>query len=480
MKKLYTFLSAVACTTVLSAQVFDVDTIYWTGPSSNRVNIVLLGDGYTAGQQGKFITDATTITNAFFNTTPYKEYKNYINVLAIKVISNQSGASHAQNATDKGSDANCSALAISTVDNYFGSSFDCGNGSYHRLLCASKSSKVGPVMAANWPDYDQVLILANSTHYGGAGGSIAVTSVNSSATEIAIHEVGHSFAYLADEYWAGSQYATNSKPNMTNNADVNTVKWKPWVGTVGSMTVGLYPHSGDANWKKPVTGKCKMEYLGTNYPFCPVCAEAHVLKFLDLTKPYDAFSPSNASTLDASADVLFDITTVLPVPNTLEIQWSVNGSVVSTGSASSYTALLSALNDGDNTVKASILDKSTLIRSASHTTAHTYAINWTVNKSAATGVTVTAKTDDFEYVIYPNPSNSETQLIYYLDKSTNVGVSLHDIFGKEISVMTAQQQMEGDYKISMNAAELGLSPGVYILSVTKDGVEMTSEKLVIE
>ena len=475
MKKIYALLSTALCSFALSAQVFDVDTIYWTGPSSNRVNIVILGDGYTSGEQAKFITDATSISNAFFTTTPYKEYKNYINVLAIKVISNQSGAGHAKNSSDNA----CGTQPVATVDNYFGSAFDCGSGSYHRLLCATKSYKVPGVMASNWPDYDQVLIVANSTYYGGAGGTYAVTSVNGSATEIAIHEVGHSFAYLADEYWAGAQYTTNAKPNMTNNSDINTVKWKVWNGTVGSMTVGLYPHSGDAAWKKPVNGQCKMEYLGTNYPFCPVCAEAHILKFLDLTKPYDAFTPSNGSTIAASNDVVFDISTLLPVPNTLEIQWTVNGSVISTGSSKTYTALLSALNIGDNTVQARLLDKSTLIRSMSHISAHSFLINWTVNKSASTGITVNATTDDFKYLLFPNPANNESSFIYHLKEAGHLDVTVYDVYGKAVQVLNEQQAL-GDHQLSVNASALGLSSGVYILSVRKDGVELANERMVIE
>jgi hypothetical protein len=476
MKKIYALLSTALCSATLSAQVFDVDTIQWTGPSSNRMNMVILADGYTSGEQAKFITDATTISNAFFNTSPYKEYKNYINVLAIKVISNQSGASHAKNSSDNA----CGSQPVAVVDNYFGSAFDCGGGSYHRLLCAGKEYKVSGVMSANWPDYDQVLIVANTTYYGGAGGSVAVTSVNSQATEIAIHECGHSFAYLADEYWAGSQYTTNSKPNMTNNSDINTVKWKAWVGTVGSMTVGLYPHTGDASWKKPVNGQCKMEYLGTGYPFCPVCAEAHVMKFLDLTKPYDAFTPANASTIAASGDVVFDITTLLPIPNTLEIQWTVNGSVISTGSSKTYTALLSALNNGDNTVQARLLDKTTLIRATTHTTAHSFLINWTVNKSASTGISVHATTDDFKYLLYPNPANSETNLVYHLNTEGAVSVTVYDVFGKSFQVLKGEQQQMGDHQLSINSSALGLSSGVYILSIVKDGVEFTSERLVIE
>jgi hypothetical protein len=173
-----TFLSIAA-----SAQVFDVDTILWSGNSSNKVNLVILGDGYTSAEQTKFITDATGVINAFFTTSPYMEYKNYFNVLAIKVISNQSGANHAKNSSDNA----CGSLPVSVVDNYFGSAFDCGTGSYHRLLCITKTSKVPTVLASNWPDYDQVLVLTNSSEYGGAGGTYAVSSLNAAASEIAIH-----------------------------------------------------------------------------------------------------------------------------------------------------------------------------------------------------------------------------------------------------------------------------------------------------
>ncbi|MFM7023439.1 MAG: M64 family metallopeptidase [Flavobacteriales bacterium] len=476
MKKIFTFFSVLLCSAGLSAQVFDVDTLVWSGPTANRINIAILGDGYTAGEQSKFITDATAISNAFFNEQPYKQYKNYINVVAIKVISNQSGVNHPKISSDN----MCGTLQVTTTDNYFGSSFDCGGGKTHRLLCAMKDYKVPGVMAANWPDYDQVLIIVNTTWYGGAGGTYAVTSVNATASEIAIHEVGHSFAKLADEYWAGAYYASNTPPNMTNNADINTVKWKPWVGTVGLVSVGLYPHTGDPSWKKPVNGKCKMEYLSSTYSkyyFCPVCTEAHILKFFDLTKPYDAFTPSNASTLNASADVVFDITTVLPIPNTLEIEWTVNGSVLATGASSTYTALLSALNEGDNTIQARLLDKSTLIRSASHTSAHAYTITWTVSKSATTGVSVAAKTDDFKYLLFPNPTNSESDLIYHLNAPASIHIILQDVFGKRISVSN-EVQVAGDHQVKISAS--GLSSGVYILSILKDGVELTSEKVVIE
>ena len=266
MKKILTTSYFCIAVLLLNAQKFKVDTIHYSGPTENRVNLVILGDGYTSAEQAKFLSDANTIKTKFLETSPYTEYKNYFNVFAVEVISTQSGASHAGNSSDNA----CAGQPTATVNNYFGSAFDAGGGGYHRLLVVTKNSAVTNVLATNTPFYDQALIIVNTTYYGGAGGQHAVSSMASSASEIAIHEVGHSFPSLADEYWAGSQYTTDAKPNMTSNGNSSTVKWKIWNGV---NTVGVYPHSGDPKWFKPTTNYCKMEVLGK--VFCPVCKEAH-------------------------------------------------------------------------------------------------------------------------------------------------------------------------------------------------------------
>lgn len=453
------------------AQVFDVDTILWNGNSSNKVNLVIMGDGYISTEQSKFISDATKVSDAFFTTSPYKEYKNYFNVIAIKVISNQSGANHPKNSSD-----GCGSMAAATVDNYFGSSFDCGGGYYHRLLCVTKSSNIYSVLAANWPDYDQALILTNSAEYGGAGGSFAVSSVNASATEIAIHEVGHSFGILADEYWAGSMYATNSKPNMTNNSNISTVKWASWVGT---NTVGLYPHSGDPTWFKPVTGKCKMEVLGVQYPFCPVCREALLLKILDLAKPYDGFTPSNSGAITPGGNLDFNITTVLPNPNTLEIKWLLNGNTLSTGTASTYNIPIASLVPGTNTVQARLFDNSSYLKSTSHTSNHVYLFTWSIN-SVVTGTTIVPSSEKLSYSLFPNPNNGISTFSYELENEGNITVQLFDISGKNISLLNEVKQNMGTHQIQINNAELNLAPGIYFLKLSKDGVLLADEKLVVE
>lgn len=474
MKKLKLFsLVALLLCQVIQAQVFDVDTILWSGPSDNRVNLVILGDGYTSSEQDKFISDAQSVADQFIQTAPYTAYKNYFNILAIKVISNQSGASHG----GVSSDNQCGSQPVATVDNYFGSSFDCGNNSYHRLLCASKSYKVSGVMASNWPNYDQALIIVNTTYYGGAGGSIAVSSMNSEGPEIAIHEVGHSYAYLADEYWAGSQYATNAKANMTNNSNINTVKWKNWVGT---NTVGLYPHSGDPSWFKPVTGKCKMEYLGKTYPFCPVCTETHILKTLDLTKPYDGFSPSNGSVLDLAKDSVFSIANVLPIPNTLKISWNLNGQDVQVGVNSNYTLNYNNLQSGSNTLKATLIDTTASLRNSNHVSSHTYQITWNITKSNLTSTILSTQEADLQYSLFPNPTNNFTVFTVDFKEENDVILNVCSLEGQVLKSLSYKDIQAGPFSIELSAASLDLPTGVYLLNLSTSKGITASEKWLVQ
>ena len=105
----------------------------------------------------------------------------------------------------------------------------------HRLLSAN-STKV-MAAASSYPNWDKIIVTVNDPVYGGAGGSFAVVSAESHAPLIAIHEVGHSFHGLADEYEtpypgfpACSDISGNAlcEPNVTNQSNANLVKWRSW------------------------------------------------------------------------------------------------------------------------------------------------------------------------------------------------------------------------------------------------------------
>ncbi len=280
MKKLFTtaFLF-IGCILFAHAQQFDVDTIVYNGPSDKHINFVFLGDGYQVGELDKYIEDVKNTAEGILNKPPFKENHDFFNVFAIKVPSNESGASHPGKAYDEAG----SNHPVIKVNNYFGSTFDYGG--IHRLLVPTNSMAISSVLASNFPEYDHVFMLVNSSYYGGSGGSFATSSTHSSSKEIAIHELGHSFARLADEYWAGQQYAAE-RANMTQVSSPDNVKWKKWLNNTG---VGIYPHEESPSWFRPHQ-RCNMRYLSSDYEvihFCMVCNDAITQTIVSLVSQSD-------------------------------------------------------------------------------------------------------------------------------------------------------------------------------------------------
>ena len=298
-------------------EVFPVSDIMINGSNDSRVNIVFLGDGYKQNQMADYIADVEDVTSALFNTVPYSNYTNYFNVYAVEVPSDDSGTDHPGTAPDCGGYNN----DVFYADTYFDSSFDLYN--IHRLLYIENSSAAFDVLTDNVPDWDIIFVMVNTTMYGGAGGTFAVFSRHQSSTEIAIHEIGHSFAGLSDEYWAGFNYARENS-NMTENDNPDTITWSPWLYDNG---IGIYPYEYPGNeWFRPHQN-CKMQFLGP--PFCSVCVEQTIKSVYSVLSPVDSYYPSELE-LDAflSETLSFNIVPIFPYPSTLNINWFIDNQLI--------------------------------------------------------------------------------------------------------------------------------------------------------
>lgn len=401
----------------INAQVFDVETLQFNGEDSKFINLVILGDGYQANEQDDFITDAVNFKNALFNENPYNEYQNYFNVYAIKVISNESGVNHPANATDVSEPV----FPAQVVDNYFGSTFDYF--SIHRLLVPTNNSAIAQVLAANFPAYDQVVFLVNTPHYGGSGGQYATTSLNSSANEIAIHEIGHSFVNLRDEYYAGDVFAAESI-NMTQQTNPTLVRWKNWYNNNG---IGIYPHccGGDSsNWYKPHQN-CKMQYLG--FPFCAVCVEATVEKIHTLVNPIIDYLPLNDVSnpifpLDFSASIL------APNPNTLTVKWQLNNIDFQTN-VDAIQVNQNDLISGTNTLTLSVIDNTLLVRTDNHETIHINTVTWDITNTLGLE-NITSENNRIKVEVYPNPTTDLLTISLTNDLKKVYRLELFNLEGK--------------------------------------------------
>lgn len=446
-----------------NAQVFKVDTLKYSGNVDEYINLVIMGDGYTASQQDTFISDAGKLSTYLLNQSPWSNYKGYFNVFAIRVISAESGTKHPNNASDCGS-----GIPVSNPNTYLGCTFDAYG--IHRLVVPNDAS-VATVLANNFPKYDQVFVIANSPYYGGSGGTFATSTVDPSSNEVTAHEIGHSFAALADEYYAGDGYAAE-KVNMTKQTNPGLVKWKSWYGFNGT---GIYQHccgGQSSSWYKPHMS-CKMNVL--NSPFCSVCSEAIVESIHKLVDPLVTYLPL-ASTINSTDKLLdFKLTELMkPSPNTLRITWKLDGKIIARDS-DSIKLNQDSLSTGPHVLVASVTDTGSLIRVDNHANIHVSTVSWTINKAPGTGIKVSTTQNRISCSMYPNPAGDMLHVNAELEHKDKVSLTLMSADGKIIMELHAP---EADGKLYSATVDLGgLERGVYFICFTV-GDFVQTEKVV--
>lgn len=253
------------------------------------VDIAIIAEGYTAEQQEKFFADAQKLADNLFTHEPFIRHKSHINIYAIAALSVDSGICKPQ-------DNNWKNTAVGAHFYTF----------YEPRYLTSPNMFAIRNYAALVP-YDAIYILANTATYGGGGiyNFYALASADSkrAKSEVIVHEFGHSFAGLGDEYF-------KDKPDVLD--DMYDIKEEPWEPNLTSLV------RFDAKWKNdlpkgtpiptPVTDDTKKLPIGvfegggyltkgmyrpaydcrmrTNDAkgFCPVCEKAVERMILYLTE----------------------------------------------------------------------------------------------------------------------------------------------------------------------------------------------------
>ncbi len=451
----------------INAQVFKVDTLQYNGNCKKFINMVFLGDGYTAAQQDSFKLHVGELQKSLFGQTPWKEYINYFNVFAVEVVSNESGAKHPNTAADC---ANASPLVpVSDSDNYFGSTFDYGGA--HRGIYAQNQAKIASVLAANFPQYDIAVMLVNSPYYGGFAKNFATLTRDKNSGELFAHEIGHSFGGLADEYWVSSFYAAEW-PNMTAETNNSLVRWNKWISSNG---VGNYPFAQDPNWHKP-HNTCKMQFLGK--PYCSVCSEAIIEKIHELMSPIVRYSPDSLQfQADHGALYLKLDSLIRPVPNTLKTFWYLDGAVYTNDPQADHIDIYpSQLANGQHTVGVGVLDTGLLLRSANHFTKHIYTITWKMEK-VRSGIKLNGAPNEISYIVFPNPTQDELTISVKMKSKENLEIVMYSLDGKRMETITEKNLKTDYFNKTINLATL--AKGTYLLVINIDG-KVLSEKVIKE
>jgi hypothetical protein len=200
------------------------------GANAKRYNIVILGDGYRQAELAGFARDAQAFATTLQTTDPYRALWAGINVFRVDIASTDSGADDPKVCGDGSAG---SGLAART---YFDATF-CGDAQIRRLLTCNVDLARATALA-QVPQMHMTIVIVNSTQYGGSGGQVAVFSRAPGASEIALHEMGHTAFGFADEYGyyqgCGTGEAGHDRygggepvePNVTANKDPLTVKWR--------------------------------------------------------------------------------------------------------------------------------------------------------------------------------------------------------------------------------------------------------------
>ncbi len=471
MNKIVILILSLLCTAVAaSAQVFPVVANKVSGDQSNRINIVILPDGFTSAELPDFQLKTDTVQKAVFLQTPMKEYADFFNVYSINVPSAQSGCDHPGTATD----VTEPVIPVLAVNTYFSCTFD-NAGTHRALVCSNKPAALN-VLAVNLPAFDQILMIANSFEYGGTGGQVATLSRDDAAIETALHELGHSFAGLADEYWAGFGFAAE-KANMTSETDTAVVKWHNWLRTNGVLHYPYGTTSPDADWFRPHQN-CKMQFL--NRAFCRVCQEAFIDRIYSLVTPVDSTWPDATTIVNntTGAPATFKMKLIKPKPNTLKIKWQLNSTFLES-TDTTVTISNNMWTPGTNALTAYITDTTKLSRSYLPGAGYEFSVVWNVNQLATGVITIEPAQDNgrFFYKLYPIPAKTSITLAYDNHTSdASAYYTLTDVSGRTIKKGELQLQ-QGKHDVQINTE--GMPPGVYILTLNGKTVYM-SEQVIIQ
>ncbi|HPQ21712.1 MAG TPA: M64 family metallopeptidase, partial [Saprospiraceae bacterium] len=354
-----------------------------------RINLVILGDGYSYSEFTKFDGDVLNLVSKIFSVEPFINYREYFNVISVAVNSQESGVNHPQTSLD----SRCKEYPSKAVRNYFNSRLDYGGT--HRLIYVD-SAKVEDALRAVGLSLicNQAIVLVNDPEYGGAGGKMAAVSTNSQSADIFVHEVGHSLFDLRDEYWVNSQSAIEAY-NMTKVHNEYTVSWKNWLGING---VGMYEYYDSNNrptgWYKPHQ-KCMMQFLGNK--FCSVCREGIILGIHGATdiiyytlEPRNALYIENKNLYDIKKfPVQFDVLLNKPFPNTLRSFWKLNGDIIA-NQTSNIKIYENELKEGINELEFYVRDTSSYLKLEGKSSAiqkactsrRSYILNYKATKSS--------------------------------------------------------------------------------------------------
>ena len=351
----YLFLLLV-CSGSSEAQ-YEIEKIEDNGHDTNRLVWVIMGDGYTSFEMDDYHADVERVVAEFFNLSPWKEYRPFVNIYRIDVFSNESGADHPSN--------------NSYVDTALDGTYDTHG--ITRLLTVDDRKAFE--IALQVPSFDAVMVIVNDEASGGSGGATMVLANHENAGMMALHEAGHLIGGLADEYetpYPGYPDG-DSEPNVTFQQDYEHIPWKHWLAKETPLPtpdygieyeVGLYE---GARYKS--TGIYRPTYTSTMKnlsasSYGPINEESLIINLHEYVDIIDDYLPEQNTlfTSGLTTDLVFQIELVTPEGEPMDVIWKVDTLLQEAAHGTTFKLDPSTIETGTHTVTISVKDGTSRVK----------------------------------------------------------------------------------------------------------------------
>ncbi|WMX44174.1 M64 family metallopeptidase [Streptomyces roseicoloratus] len=361
-----------------------------TGPADKRFNLVVMGDGYTAAELPRFRADVERHLSMLWSIEPFASYRSYVNVWAVELPSAESGVDCDPSL---GAPARDTALDMG----FWGG---CNPDSVQRLLTvdSGKAAAAADLVPGTSSANRQVVALANSSTYGGAGGSYATASGgNALSALITPHEIGHSLGNLQDEYdyyargVPGAAYQ-GGEPSSVHHTLLTErqmrdqrAKWWRWLGEESESGGVIGRHEGGLYSTRDVWRPSRHSLMKTlGYAFDQVEREVMVRAISAKVNLVQDHTPSERP-LGADRTVWVD--TLHPVGGELAVEWRLDDRPLPTAGARTLDLRGLDLRRGRTyALTATVTDPTPFVRDPAvrGSAALTRTVRWTVNPALGT------------------------------------------------------------------------------------------------
>ncbi|MFE1500264.1 M64 family metallopeptidase, partial [Streptomyces albidoflavus] len=360
-----------------------------TGPADRRFNLVFMGDGYTAAQMPAFRADLERHLNTLWSIEPFASYRSYVNVWAVEAPSADSGVD-----CDPGLDAPARDTVLDM--GFWGG---CDPASVRRLLTVDsrKAAALADLVPGTNRGNRQVVALAHSSTYGGAGGGYATASGgNALSSLITPHEIGHSLGGLQDEYdyyargVPGGDYSgpepSSAHHTLLTEAQMRErkAKWWRWLGEESDSGGVIGRHEGGLYSTKGVWRPSRHSLMKTlGYSFDQVEREVMVQA---ISAKVDLVQDHTPDTSPVGADRTVWVDTLHPVGGALTVTWRLDGRTLPTHGARTVDLRGLRLSPGPHTLTATVTDPAPFVRDPAvrASAALTRTVSWTVDPALTT------------------------------------------------------------------------------------------------